>query len=140
MHPLTPRRAAGFGLLELMLALAVLAILLGLAQTTFRQQLMKARRTEAIVGLQGILRSQQAYHVAQGIYGDTFDEIGFSLDGGRRIDARTIEAKTYTFEVRALPFDDDPRGNFQALATGDLDPGDGVLDILLISNHLTVLP
>jgi hypothetical protein len=39
----------------------------------------------------------------------------------------------------ALPSGGDPRGNFRAVATGDIDPTDPMLDILLIENRLTVL-
>lgn len=132
-------RDRGFTLLELIVGLTIIAILTGIAFGTYRKQVMRARRTEAILGLQGIHRSEQAYFVSNQIYGDTFDEIGFVLDHATRVDERTIQASTYTFEVEALPLDGNPRGNFQARATGDLDPGDDVLDVLIIENVLTVL-
>ena len=134
------RRRAGFSLVELMIAVAIIGILAGVAQATFRKQVMRTKRTEAIVGLQGIYLAQQGFRVSQGHYGDTFDEIGFVLHGGRRIDARTLEGPVYTFSVQAVATDDDPRGNFRALATGDLDPGDGVLDILMIENDIRTVP
>lgn len=140
MRSLTRPRSGGFTLIELMVAVAIVTILTGIALGSYRQQAMRAKRTEAVVGLGAIHRSQESYRAAELHYGDTFDEIGFVLDGGTRIGERTIRAATYTFEVEALPLDGDPRGNFQARATGDLDPGDGVLDVLLIENVLTVLP
>jgi prepilin-type N-terminal cleavage/methylation domain-containing protein len=129
-------RRSGFTLLEVLIVALLLGILAAVAVGSYRQQTMRAKRVEAILGLQGIHRSQQAFHATNAFYGDTFDEIGFAIDGARRIDARTLQGSVYTFEVTALPYDGDPRGNFQGRATGDLDPGDGVLDILIIENGL----
>ena len=139
LWPRAPRRA-GFTILELMVVVAIIGILGTVAYGVFKKQTMRAKRAEAIQILDAIHKSQLAYHAIHQHYGDTFDEIGFALDGGRRIDAQTIEGRTYTYTVRALPFDGDPRGNFQALATGNLDPSDEMLDILLIENHVTVNP
>jgi prepilin-type N-terminal cleavage/methylation domain-containing protein len=133
-----PRRGSGFSIIELMLVVSLIGILGVIAISGYRGQIMRTRRVEAVMGLEGIHRSQQTFYGSTGYYGDTFDEIGFSLDGGKRIDSQTIEARVYTFEVTALPLDGKPRGNFQARATGDLDPGDGVLDILIIENVLTI--
>lgn len=135
----TPGRAA-FTLVELVVVIAIIGILAGLAHSSFRAQLMRTRRAEAKLGLQSIYQAQTAYFAEFAWYGDTFVEIGYPLEGGEQVDERTARGRTYTFTVRALPFGDQPRGNFQAFATGDLDPGDGVLDILMIENHLTVLP
>jgi len=134
------QRQSGFTLIELMLVVALIGILAGVAYTSFRTQTMKSRRAEAMVGLSGIFRAQRAYFTEHQVYGDTFDEIGFQLEGGRRIDAQTLQGHTYTFTVRALPGDGKDRGNFQAMATGDLDPGDGVMDVLMIENDVTVGP
>ena len=128
----------GFTLLEIMVALVIVGILVGLAHPAFRGAQMRVHRAEAVLGLAGIYQAQQAYYQAEQSYGDDFDAIGFALEGGRRLDARTIQGTTYTFTMRALPLGGNPRGNFQALASGDLDPGDGVLDILMIENGLTV--
>lgn len=131
------RPAAGFTLLEIIVALAVVGILAGVAMSNFHGSVMRTRRTEAILGLAAIYHSQQIHYQSEHSYGDTFDEIGFVLEGGRQIDERTIQGSRYTFTLRALPSGDDPRGNFQALASGNLD-SDEVLDILMIENQLTV--
>jgi len=137
----TPRRnRSGFTLIEMLMVVVLIGILSVVALNSYRHQVMRARRVEAVVGLEGIYRSEQAYFAQNYQYGDTFDEIGFTIDGARHVDERTIEGNVYTFGVMALPLDGNPRGNFQGRATGDLDPGDGVLDILIIENVLTVDP
>jgi prepilin-type N-terminal cleavage/methylation domain-containing protein len=133
------RRGSGFTLIELMLVVAILGVLSALSVPLFHERSMRAHRAEGITGLHGIHRAQVMYYDANSKYGDTFDEIGFALDGGQRIDERTLKARTYTFTVRAVPLDGNERGNFQAIATADLDPGDAVLDILMIENELEVV-
>jgi len=139
LRPKTPRRA-GFTVLELMVVVAIIGVLSTVAYGVFKKQTMRAKRAEAIQVLDAIHSAQLMYYAMHQQYGDTFEEIGFALDGGRNVDAQTIEGRTYIYTMRALPFDGDPRGNFQALATGDLDPSDEMLDILMIENHLTVAP
>ena len=134
------QRHCGFTLVELVVALSIIAILAGIGMSMFRSQMMRAKRTEAVVGLHTIDTSERAFFASNQSYGDTFEEIGYVLEGGSRVDERTIQAKTYTFGIEARLLDGNPRGNFQAVATGDLDPGDGVLDVLIIENVLTVLP
>ena len=58
MRCLAPR---GFTLIDVMIAVAVLAILVGLAAQEFDHMLAKARRTEAVVGLQALWTAQAAY-------------------------------------------------------------------------------
>ncbi len=130
----------GFTLIELMISVGIIAILAAVGYSAFSGQTMRSKRSEATMGLKGIYKSQLSYLAASGTFGDTFDELGFTLEGATRVDARTLRGKTYTFTVRALPDGANPRGNFQAIATGDLDPGDGVLDVLMIENGLSVGP
>ncbi len=135
---LRARRRAGLTVLELLLVVSILAVLAAVGAPVLWKEAARSKRTEAIHGLSAIRDFQVAYLLEHGQYGDTFDEIGFELDGGTRVDERTVTGRYYTFTVRALPLNGNDRGNFQALATADLDPDDATLDILMIENALIV--
>ena len=136
-----PRRRSAFGftLVELMVVLGVLGALAAFAIPNMLVYSYKARRAEAITGLQAIWVHEESFFREWGRYGDTFDEIGMPLSGATQTDERTIEAPFYTFTVFSLSQNGVPGANFQAFATGDLVPGDGVLDVLMIENDLTVI-
>jgi prepilin-type N-terminal cleavage/methylation domain-containing protein len=135
----TGRRVDGFTLLELVTVLAVIGILVTVAVSGFSGSVHRTRRDEAFLTLRAISLAQTAFFVSNDSYGDTFDEIGFELDGGRRIDERTIEGDVYTYTITALEVDGNPRGNYRAIASGNLDPSDDLLDVIMIENQLTIV-
>jgi prepilin-type N-terminal cleavage/methylation domain-containing protein len=130
------QRAEGFTLPEI---LTVVAVIASLAVPPCLKSVYKSRRDEALQALRAISMAQTAYLAAHDVYGDTFDEIGFALAGGRRVDERTIRGPVYTYTLTALEVDGKPRGNYRAIASGNLDPTDDMLDVLMIENQLTVL-
>lgn len=132
-------RRCGYTLIEMMLTVAVIGLLGSLAYPSYRGQVAKARRSEAIGALNGIYTLQRAYEFENRRYADTFDELGFELSGATRVDERTIQARIYSYTMRSLPQDGRQGANFQAIATGDIDPSDPFLDILMIENDLILL-
>lgn len=132
------RTRRGLTVLELVFVVAILSVLAALGAPALWKEAARARRTEAITTLAAIHQYQIAYLLEHGMYGDTFEELGFQLEGGRVIDERTLQGNIYTYTVKALPLGKNARGNFQAIATADLDPSDATLDILMIENALTV--
>jgi type IV pilus assembly protein PilE len=62
------RRACGFSLLELVVALAIVAILASLALPGYRAQQLRARRTEAISALMQIAALQERHYLQHRTY------------------------------------------------------------------------
>ena len=132
------RRAHGFTLMELMVTLAIIGVLSSIAFPNFRNFMYRTRRSEAHLGLKGVHIAQTTYYAEVGRYGGSFDEIGYEVLGGTRVDANTIDGPFYRFEMAAYPYKGAPTGNFWATATGDLMSEDPILDILLLESHVIV--
>ena len=132
------RRGRGFTLVEVLVVVALISILASIGLSQFRLLMAKTRRTEATSTLSGIYKLQISYFAQAGLYAGSFDALGFQLNGGQRIDANTILGDHYTYTINALPVGGVASANYQAIATGDIDPMDPVLDILIIENDLTV--
>ncbi len=130
---------AGFTLLELMIVLGIVAVLASIALPNLRTHVYRARRSEAILALTGIYKAEVNYLNEMGRYGDTFDSIGFDLLGAQRIDERTLQGRFYTYTIQALAQNGRAGANFQAVATGNIDPEDANLDVLMIENDLTIV-
>jgi prepilin-type N-terminal cleavage/methylation domain-containing protein len=119
---------AGFTLIDVMIVLAVIAILAGLASQEFDRMLNRTRRTEAVVGLHAVWTAQTAYRVNEGHYAKTFDDLGgMPLQGILRVSPATAKSSRYTFHLSQ------PWGpqSFYCVAAGQLDP-DPWPDILTI--------
>jgi prepilin-type N-terminal cleavage/methylation domain-containing protein len=129
---------AGFTVVELLMVIAIIGILSATALHNVTKHAHKARRAEAFKALHTLSIAQSAYFAENGGYADTFDEIGFLIPGGVRLDSRTLQAPHYTYTLAALELGGNPRGNYRATAVGDIDPTDPVLDIVIIENQIVV--
>lgn len=72
----------GVTLLELLIALAIAAILAAIAYPSYRQHLVRAHRTEAIQSLLAVAAEQERHHLAHGRYAERFrtaDEAGLAI-------------------------------------------------------------
>jgi type IV pilus assembly protein PilE len=67
------RPAAGFTLIELVIALAIVAITTMLAASTYRNHLRRGHRAEAVHALLVAAAEQELFHLAFGRYGDRLD-------------------------------------------------------------------
>ncbi len=132
------RRSAGFSLIEMTVVVAILGVIASTAIPGYMRYVYKARRTEALVALQVIHDMQLVYHGRTGGYAGTFEELGFHLEGAELQGDGSLLGEHYTYVLETRPLDGLPNGNFRATATGDIDPSDGVLDIIIIENQLTV--
>ncbi len=129
-------RVQGFTLVELMMVVAIIGLIASAAVPNLLKLSYRAKRAEAREALRAIHTHQLSFQAEASGFADTFDELGFEIDSATRIDARTIQAPYYTYTMTALPVGADPRGNFRAVATGDIDPTDPELDILVVENGL----
>ena len=65
------RREAGFTLIEILIAVAIIGILVGLAVVGFSKQTRKARGAEANAMFAAIRTAQESYHLENGTYYST---------------------------------------------------------------------
>ena len=133
------RFALGFSLVELVIVIAILGVLAAIALPRMQQYVWRAKRNEAYINLNGIYKSQKAYRAATGHYGETFEEIGFQIEGARMIDPNTIESRYYTYTLETFAVDGVAKANYSAVATGDLDPSDAMLDIVMIESGVSIV-
>lgn len=110
-----------------MLTLAILGVLMLLAGNEFRSQIMFAKRTEAVVGLNLLWKAQKAYFATHSRYATTFDELDFSITGGKQLSAGVYQGARYTYQL-AQPWGED---SFYCIATAqlDTDPWPDILEI-----------
>ena len=122
-----------------MIVIALIGVISPIAIPSLQKYVYRAQRNEAYLNLKGICEAQTADRAENNRYALSFDELGFSILGGQQIDSNTIESKYYTYTPTTFAVDDEEAANFQAVATGDLDPSDSMLDILMIENDMLVI-
>ncbi len=138
LHP-SNRRRKGFTLVEIMLVVAIIGVLAAIAVPSFQKYIYRAQRNEALTNLKGIYTTQTSFFHENGLYGATFDEIGFEISGAQVVDPNTVQSVYYVYTMFSMTEGGQPGANFQAIATANLDPEDAMLDILMIENDLTIV-
>ena len=83
------RAAAGFTLIELMVALAVVAITTLIATSSYRGHLRRGHRAEAVHALLMAAAEQEKFHLANGRYGDRLDARAGDEPPGLPVSSRT---------------------------------------------------
>jgi len=146
----------GFILVELMIAVAIIAFLTMIATPSFARYMAKAKRTEAYVNLHAIYTAQKIYHAEHGRYAQTLNgqdslcwtpqgykgggiqeqfnyTYGFA-QGGECTGYCTGKLNTASMHLgRAFANENE----FLVLAAADID-GDGQPDILAIDHNNTI--
>jgi type IV pilus assembly protein PilE len=83
------RPTAGFTLIELVIALAVIAITTLLAASSYRSYLRRGHRIEAAHALLAAAIEQEKFHLANGSYGDRLDAAPGDDPPGLAVSSRT---------------------------------------------------
>jgi type IV pilus assembly protein PilE len=82
-------RAAGFTLIEVVIALAVVAITTLIAASTYRRQMMRGERARAAHALLLAAAEQEKFHLAHGSYGARLDAAAGDDPPGLPVASRT---------------------------------------------------
>ena len=85
--------SAGFTLIELAIALAVVAITTSFAVASYRGHLLRGHRIEAAHALLGAAAEQEKFHLAHGRYADRLDVIVGSGPAGLTTASRTAHGR-----------------------------------------------
>ena len=83
------RPAAGFTLIELVVALAVVAITTLLAASSYRSYLRRGHRIDAVHALLAAAVEQEKFHLANGRYGERLDAAPGDDPPGLAVSSRT---------------------------------------------------
>lgn len=67
------RTTAGFTLIEIVIALAIVAITTAFAVSSYRRYVIRSDRVEAAQALLAAAAEQEKFHLSQGLYGDRLD-------------------------------------------------------------------
>jgi prepilin-type N-terminal cleavage/methylation domain-containing protein len=121
------RAARGFSLIEIAAVMGILVMLATLAYNEFYASVMRARRVEAVQGLEAINTLQQEYFLRTGEFAGTFGDLGFAVEGGEPVGPTTYKGNRYTYEL-SQPYGPD---TYYCVATAalDADPWPDVVEI-----------
>lgn len=122
------RGARGFTLIELMIVIAIVAILAAIAIPSYRNQVVKTNRSDAMAVLQGFAQAMERYYAQNNTYSgaaaggaDTGAPTVFPaqspLDGAARYSLTIQAANAASYTLRATP------------VAGSTQVGDGYLEI-----------
>jgi type IV pilus assembly protein PilE len=90
------RRHAGFTLIELMIAVAVVVILLAVALPNFFDSMRKSRRTEAFTALSALQQGQERYRSNHSTYASALADAGIGS-------ATTSPGSYYSLSIATSP-------------------------------------
>jgi len=111
--------AAGFTLIELMIALAIVAITMSLAVASYRGYMLRAHRAEAAHALLAAAAEQEKFHLAHGRYGERLDGVAgseppalpvasYTPHGRYRLAVESADAAGYLIVARPAESHADP--------------------------------
>lgn len=84
-----PARAHGFTLIELMVAMVVMALLLSISIPTYKSQIRKSRRTEAKTAVLDLAGREERLYSVTNAYSATPADLGYAASGSFPVNVGT---------------------------------------------------
>jgi type IV pilus assembly protein PilE len=91
-------RSRGFSLIELMIAVAILAIIISIALPGFLDSIRKGRRSEGFAALAAVQQAQERWRGANAVYADNLTAAPTAVPPGLGIPATTANGR-YTLAL-----------------------------------------
>lgn len=112
---ISTRRASGFTLIELMIAMVIAAVLLAISVPTYQSQIRKSRRTEAKTALLDLAGREERLFAVTNAYSNAVTDLGYTSgtfpvtvgSGYYRVDISNFSAANSTFTLTATPYTTD---------------------------------
>lgn len=95
------RRVGGFSLIELLIALLIVAVLAVIAYPTFMAQLHKSRRADAVVALVQVQQAQERWRANHTNYADSLAALGVSPPSSGRYRLTITDAAAHGYTATA---------------------------------------
>ena len=100
---LLPRRAAGFTLIEMLLAVSVASVLSSIAYPSFQGAFQKARRADAYVAMMRVQSAQERWRANHRAYADGLSELGLAeRSSGGHYTLQVVDADADRYEIVAI--------------------------------------
>ena len=119
-----PARTRGFNLIELMIVLAILAIVVALGYPSYRDQIKKSRRTEGMGQLLQLADKMERAYTDRGSYPDQLTGLYRTATIGGFYTLAIVRADKISFTISATPThrggqDTDKCGTFMLTSLGE---------------------
>ncbi len=118
--------AAGFTLIEVVIALAIVAITTTIAAASYRGYILRSHRVEAVQALLAAAAEQEKFHLSHGRYGDRLDATVGDDPPGLPVASRTPRGH-YALTVAAAS-----AAEFRVVATATSERADPLCRMLSI--------
>lgn len=113
------RGRRGFTLIEIITAVAVLALVASIALPNYKSSVFRAQRVEAVVNLESMNIAQASYMGSNDVYASDFSVLDFDSEG-QQTSARVFSGRRYTYTL-SQPWGDH---SWMCTATAELDGDD----------------